>query len=406
MLLVNNPGSWSHVYRPLEHAEWHGWTPTDLIFPFFLFIVGITTHLSIASSREKGVPVRAVGRKIARRGLLIFAFGLGLNAFPFYTWGTIPGIEDPTLLERVMHRFENLRVPGVLQRIAVVYVVIAIWEVVRCRRASNPIRESEGHARRARGEGDTAFRRAPLPAVGEVALVLALLASYWVILTLLPVPDTGLPGWVALGIPGSTIAAWSDRAVIGSAHLWSATKTWDPEGVLSTLGAVGTGLLGLLAGRWIRSEFSLDVKIRGLMVSGVLLVLLGQAWSELLPINKNLWTSSYVVFTAGAACLLLAACIWLVDFMRVKSWAAPFVILGVNPILAFVGSGLAARGLTSLWKVEWAGRRVPIQRMVYETAFAPWLAPEMASLAYAIVFVGAWMLLLWPLWKKGIYLKV
>ncbi|MBI2214609.1 MAG: DUF5009 domain-containing protein [Acidobacteria bacterium] len=383
MLLVNNPGSWSAVYAPLRHADWHGWTPTDLIFPFFLFVVGITTHLSLRGERTRGAGDGAIAAKVVKRGSIIVLLGLALHAFPFFEAGTIAGIADPTLLERIAVRGETLRIPGVLQRIGIVYLLVAFWELVVSRRP-----------------------RTALASRGELAAVAAILLGYWAALTLIPVPGTGARGADVLDQPSATLAAWSDRAAFGSAHLYRASREWDPEGALSTLPATVTGLLGLFAGRWIAGAVGLRKKVAQLAASGIALALAGIAWGAFFPINKNLWTSSYVLFTAGMAAAGLAAFAWLIDLKGWRGAAQPWVVLGVNPLVAFVGSGVMARILSSLVRVEWQGRRVPLQKALFESTFSPLLAPEAASLAWAIAFVGVWIALLWPLWRRGIFVKI
>ncbi|MGK2859116.1 MAG: acyltransferase family protein [Thermoanaerobaculia bacterium] len=383
MLLVNNPGSWAAVWAPLEHAAWHGWTPTDLIFPFFLFVVGITTHLSLRGERKRGATVGAIARKIAKRAAIIFLLGLALSAFPFVELGAIPGSADPSIGDRVLFRLETFRIPGVLQRIALVYFAVGLWEL----RTSSRVRRG-------------------IASPAEVVAVAVILAGYWAALTLVPVPGSGLSGTEALNEPGATLAAWSDRAVFGSAHLYRQAKEWDPEGALSTIPAIATGLLGLFAGRWITGGVELGRKVALLAAAGGAGIVLGLAWGVFFPINKNLWTSSYVVFTAGCAAVGLATFAWLLDIRGARAAAMPWVVFGVNPLLAFVGSGVMARLLTSVVKVEWEGRGVPLQKALYETALASWLPPHAASFAWAAAFVCVWALLLWPLWKRGILWKV
>jgi predicted acyltransferase len=226
MLLVNDPGTWSAIYPPLRHAEWHGWTPTDLIFPFFLFIVGITTQLSISARRARGDDEGAIRRQILRRGALIFLFGFLINGFPFFTWGSVSGIGDPSFLDRVVDRLHHWRFLGVLQRIGIAYVISALIATRATVRT-------------------------------QIAVTAALLIGYWVVMTVPPVPGTnGVPGALLLDQPGGTMAAYWDRYFLDWSrfglgnHLWSGSVTWDPEGILSTSGAICTALLGNLAGRW------------------------------------------------------------------------------------------------------------------------------------------------------------
>jgi predicted acyltransferase len=316
MLLVNNPGTWAAIYWPLEHAEWHGWTPTDLIFPFFLFIVGITTELS-----------RKEPRGILRRGALIILCGLLLNAFPFFHLG-------------------ELRFMGVLQRIGIVYIVAALIAYKASRRT--------------------------------IAIVtVAILLGYWAILSLGPLEP-----------PEATVAAQVDRALISTPHLWKQAKTWDPEGPLSTIPAVATALLGVLATPWVRNR-----NVKMLTIAGLAGIAAGLAWGLVFPINKNLWTSSYVLLTAGFAAVLLA--VW----MR---WlpAKPFVVFGVNPLLAFVGSGAMAR-LLGLIRID----GVTLHALSYRP-FKALFAPHVASLLWALAFVAVWYAILWVFYRRGIVLKV
>ena len=369
MLLVNTPGSWSAIYPPLAHAPWHGWTPTDLIFPFFLFIVGITTTISLGARRQRGAADRELVRQILKRGVAIFLFGILLSGFPFFD---IPSTREHGLLEGIRVSLSTIRIPGVLQRIAVVYVVAALIAL------------------------RTTWRQ-------QLAIILALLIGYWMALVLIPVP--GQPGAPTIDRPAETLAAWVDRVLLDG-HLWRNTRSWDPEGPLSTIPAIATGMLGVLAGRWIASGKPLSDRIAALFALGSLAIVLGLVWNWVLPINKNLWTSSYVVFTAGVASVTLATCMWLIDVHRVRWWTKPFVIFGVNPIAAYVGATLMARTIYSLVKVEHAGGIVSLQSAIYQSAFASWLAPRNASLLFAVSYVLLWLGVMAVLYRKRIILKV
>jgi predicted acyltransferase len=375
MLLVNNPGTWSAIYPPLEHAAWNGWTPTDLIFPFFLFIVGITTELSLRVRRARGDDESAILRQIVRRGALIFLFGFLLSGFPFFTWP--PALPDATFVERVIDRIQHWRIMGVLQRIGVAYLIggLLTWK-------STPRQ--------------------------QLVMVLVLLFGYWALQTVVPVPDTGVPGRFVADQPDKLLSAWLDRTVLGVDHLWSGAKTWDPEGLLSTLPAIATMILGTFAGRLIaQRERALTDRLATLFAMGAIGMMLGLIWNWGFPINKSIWSSSYVLFTAGTGAVSLATCMWLIDVMQWKRWTFPFVVYGMNPMLAFLGSGIMARGISSLWSWELAnGTRTSAQQFVFKTVYASWLPPKDASLAYAISFVVFWFLLLWAAWKKGIVLKV
>jgi predicted acyltransferase len=343
MLLVNNPGSWAHVYPPLDHAEWNGWTPTDLIFPFFLFIVGVALSMSLARRRDAGAAPRELLRKILGRSLLIVAVGFLLNGFPRYDLSTI-------------------RIPGVLQRIGVVYLLAATAWVL-------------------------------LPRAAVAGLTTLLLPGYWALMTLVPVPGFG-PGHLE---PVGNLAQYLDSHLLAG-HMWKAD--WDPEGLLSTLPAIATCLLGAFTGEWLRGKPPSARCAGELLVAGAALVAVGLLWGIWFPINKNLWTSSYVAFTAGAALLLLAGCYWLIEVRGVERWADPALIFGANPLTAFVASGLMAR---ILGRIQVAGPESPValQRWIYERGFASWAGPLNGSLAYAVGFVLLWLVLMWPLHRAG-----
>ena len=365
MLLVNNPGSWSAIYPPLEHAPWHGWTPTDLIFPFFLFIVGITTELS------KKDP-----KRIIRRGLLIVLAGLLLNAFPFFWWGKIAGNPDPSFWDRVVYRAAHLRFAGVLQRIGIAYMAAALLTLRTSKRQ-------------------------------QVVIVAALLIGYWMAMTLIPVPGAGTIGAFTLDQPDKTLAAWSDRLILGANHIWVSSKTWDPEGPLSTLPAIATAMLGVFAGAWLmQKQRPLAERLVGLYGAGALGMVAGSFWGAFFPINKNLWTSSYVVFTAGFACIVLATCLWIIDMNGMRGWTKPFVVYGVNPLVAFVGSGIMARLIGSLIKVNVGGKVVSLQQASYQLAFQPFFPDRLASLLWGLSFVAFWLGILWLLYRRNIIVKV
>lgn len=377
MLLVNNPGTWSAIYPPLEHAAWNGWTPTDLIFPFFLFIVGITTELSLRSRRERGDDEGAIVRQVLRRAALIFLFGLTLSAFPFFTWMPIAELPDATFLDRVVHRIEHLRVLGVLQRIGIAYLFGALLTL------------------------RTSWRQ-------QLGILAVLLFGYWALMTLVPVPDTGIAGRFVADQPDKLLSAWLDRTVLGLNHLYSGTKTWDPEGLLSTLPAIATMMLGTFAGRWIgEQQRPLTDRLSGLFAVGALVMMMGLVWNWGFPINKSIWSSSYVLFTAGMGAVALATCLWLIDVCQLRRWTFPFVIYGTNPMLAFLGSGLMARLTVSLIKVDAGnGTRISIQGLLFDRLYTSWLPPREASFAYALSFVSLWFLILWAAWKRGFVLKV
>ncbi|TWB25303.1 putative acyltransferase [Nitrospirillum bahiense] len=374
MLLVNDPGTWSDIYWPLRHAKWHGWTPTDLVFPFFLFMVGITTHLSLTQRRARGDDDGALARQILRRALILFGLGLFIAWFPGYA---LAG--HGTLADRAAAQVLSWRIPGVLQRIALCYAAAGLLSL----------------------------RVGPK---GQGALIMLLLLGYWVVMTCVPVPGTGATGLAALAHPGATVAAAVDRALFDwgawGNHLWAAAKTWDPEGALSTLPAVATALLGVQAGRWLARPLPLPARIRGLIVAGVVGVLLGEVWDLVFPINKSLWTSSFVALTAGMACLCLGALLWVVEVRGWRRWTRPALVFGVNPILAYVGSELMAIIIGGVITLPWDHRIAPLQDVIYEAVFYPLLPEKAASLAFALLFVALWWAILEALYRRRIFLKV
>jgi predicted acyltransferase len=376
MLLVNNPGTWSAIFPPLEHAEWNGWTPTDLIFPFFLFIVGITTYLSLSSRRARGDDDSAIVKQILRRGLIIYLLGFAMALFPFYQWGTIAGMPSPSAWDRIVFRLEHVRILGVLPRIAIVYICAGLLTL------------------------KTTVKQ-------QVAIIAVLLLGYWFAMTLLPVPGQNTIGALLLDSKDRNLAAYFDRLILGTNHTWVGSVTFDPEGPFSTIPAIGTAMLGVLAGRWIaQRERSLLERISALFAVGSLGMVVGLMWNWAFPINKNLWTSSYVIFTAGMACVSLATVMWIVDYANVKGWTKPFVVFGMNPIVAFIGSGVLARLIYTLWHVNYNGKSTAVQDAIYQSVFLPWLPERVASLAFALSFVLIWYGILTVLYRKNIILKV
>jgi len=345
MILVNNPGSWDHVYPPLRHAEWHGFTPTDLVFPAFLFIVGVAIPLSLGKRLARGDLPGALTAKVVRRALIIVALGLFLNAFPF---------QKPV---------SALRFPGVLQRIGLCYLAAAL-----------------------------VYLRTGLRT--QVLTVAGLLLGYWAALTLVPVPGVG-PG--DLSRPNN-LAAWVDRTLMPG-HLYQ--PDYDPEGLLSTLPAVATAMIGVLTGRWISSWRPAGERAAWVFVAGVVLGYVGTAWGSVFPVNKALWTGPFVLYTAGLSLQIFGLCFWLIEVAGRRRWAWPFVVLGSNPIVAFVGSGLLARVLTLVRVVGPDLQVVTPKTLLYESAFTPWAGPEFASCLYGVAYVLLWLAVLSVLhWRK------
>jgi predicted acyltransferase len=376
MLLVNDPGTWSAIFPPLEHAAWDGWTPTDLIFPFFLFIVGITTYLSISARRARGDDNPALVKQILRRGIIIYLLGFAMAMFPFYQWGTIDSLPDASGWARIIFRIEHVRILGVLPRIAIVYICAGLLTL------------------------KTTLKQ-------QIVIIATLLFGYWFAMTLLPVPGENAIGAVLLHTKDRNLAAYLDRLILGTNHTWIGSVTFDPEGPMSTLPAIATAMLGVIAGRWIAlKQKSLLERIAGLFAAGSIGMMIGLMWNWSFPINKNLWTSSYVIFTAGMACVALATIMWIVDYCNMKWWTRPFVVFGVNPIVAFVGSGVMARLIYTLWHLNYNGKSTAVQDAIYQSVFLPWLAPRVASLAFALSFVLLWYGILLILYRRKIILKV
>lgn len=350
MILVNNPGSWSHVYAPLLHAKWHGCTPTDLIFPFFLFIVGVAIELSLGGQLKKGTPKGFLLRKSLIRALKLIGLGLLLTAIPYFD-------------------LAHLRFPGVLQRIGLVYFISTVMYLYWSPKA---LVFSSG----------------------------ILLIGYWLCMTFIPVAGIG-PANLE---PGTNLAAWIDQQVL-TGHMWSQTKTWDPEGLFSTLPAIVTCLLGVACGKILTGNSSHKARLTKWGIAGVTLVFGGLAWSLFFPLNKALWTSSFVLYTAGWAFLGLAACYWILDVKGWKKWSLPFVIYGMNAITVFFLSGVIAK-LFGLIKVNWEGTRVSLKLFLQEALFNGWLAPKDASLCGAILMMIILFIPAYFMWKRNIIIKV
>ena len=366
MILVNDPGSWSHVYPPLEHAEWNGWTPTDLIFPFFLFIVGVAMTLSFASRAARGWTRRTLALHVVRRSLLIFAIGLFLNGFPDFDFSTI-------------------RIMGVLQRIALCYLAGGLLYLATFK--GDPARK-----RRVVAGGN-------ISAISAVAVVL--LVVYWALMMFVPVPGYGAGH---LGKDDS-LAAYIDRAVLGG-HLWSESKTWDPEGILSTIPAIATLLIGILAGEWLRSDREARRKAVGLAVTGVVLLIAGRLLHPYFPINKNLWTSSFVLFTGGFALLALALGYWVIDVRGARAWTTPWLVFGMNAILAYALAAIVAEISIDFEFTDSHRQATTLHGWIYDRLFVPYASPLNASLAFAIFFTFVIFLLLWPLYHKRVFLRI
>lgn len=367
MILVNNPGSWSYVYPPLLHAQWNGWTPTDLVFPFFLFIVGVAMvfsfdkHLSVEGSPFKLYP------RILRRGLLLFAIGLALNLIP---------IDLPEGYNWFRDTFAHVRIMSVLQRIAVVYLIASFLTLHVSRRA--------------------------LPIWGA-----GILALYWIVMKTVPFPvviDGQTVRMVGRLDEGLNLAAYVDNLILHG-HTWIQGEYfhYDPEGILTTFPAVATCLAGVLAGRWIRQPIDGYRKTAELFFAGCAAVVAGYFLHIGFPINKQLWSPSYVVFTAGMACLFLACCMVLVDLKGRVRWAKPFIIFGTNALAFYVLAGLVVRVLLV---VRVGPEEIRLKSWLFETIFRPALGPYNGSLAFAIAYILVWLGVMSIFYRKRIFIKL
>ena len=348
MILVNNPGSWSSIYPPLRHAEWHGWTPTDLVFPFFLFIVGISLALSFSRRREEGRSVSSLYRKVFQRSAVIFAIGLFLHLFPRF-------------------HFSTMRIPGVLQRIAICFLFGAVVYL------------------------NTKVK-------SRIVLSGIFLIGFWALMTFVPVPGYG-PG--VLDYKGNLCGYIDTRLLAG--HIYK--PEFDPEGILSTLPAIVTVLIGTLAGDWLRSSRTVFRKTCGIFFAGIILTAAGLLLHPFFPINKQLWTSTFVIFTAGAALLIFGVCYVLIESLGLKKWAFPFLVLGTNAIAVFTGSTLMVKILL-LIKIPDGGKTVSPVAYLYNHALSPTAGPCLGSMIYPLLLIVLWVLIILPLYKKKILIRI
>ena len=359
MVLVNNPGDWSHLYSQLAHAEWHGWTFTDWIFPFFLFIGGVSMAFSLGRLAEAGADKPSLLIKLFKRALLIFLIGFALNIIPHFNVATV-------------------RIPGVLQRIELCTMLAAPIVVYFSWR-------------------------------GQLAWIAGLLAVYSAFMLWFPVPGFG----AGVLEPGKDFGAWVDRALLDG-HLWARAKTWDPEGIFSTLPAICTQLLGVLCGRWLLTGYTRAEQTSWMAMAGLLLLWLGAILDVILmPINKSLWTPSFCLLTAGWALLVFAAFYWLLDANSHQAvreaaarWSKPFIIYGMNALFIFAFSGLVAKMLGFIQLTQPDGSRKSLSALLYAPLRALDVAPVNTSLLYAVLFNAAMFAVAWCMWRKQWFVKV
>jgi len=346
MVLVNTPGG-PVSYGPLNHSEWNGWTITDTVFPSFLWIVGVAITLSLGKRVAAGVPRQRLFLQVLRRAVVIFALGVLVYVAPAFNLST-------------------QRVLGVLQRIAICYLIAsAIYLTTRWR--------------------------------AQIVWIFGLLAAYWALMMLVPVPGYGA-GDLA---PGHNLSNYVDRVVLG-AHNYAGTREWDPEGILSTLPAIATVLLGIVAGHILRLKRELSERTTWLYLAGSVLLTLGLICNTWLPINKKLWTSSFTLFMGGLDFVIFAGFVWLIDGRGYARYVRPLAIMGMNAIAVYLASELVEEALSLIR----TGRTGPsIHEWLYRTLFAPLAAPPNASLAYAVCYVLVMYLIAWAMYRKRWFLK-
>lgn len=352
MILVNNPGSWSYVYAPLEHSKWNGCTPTDLIFPFFLFMVGVSIVYAMSSKKADKTLHKAAIIKALWRSVKIYLIYVIIH-FLF------------------VFNFHHFRILGVLPRIAIVFFICTIIYL------------------------KTNFKT-------WLWLFAIILIVYCFLMTVVPVPGYGY----AILEPGKNLAAWLDYIILTPEHMWSGTKTWDPEGILSTLPSIGTCLYGIMVGTTLkRADKTEAEKVAWLLTFALFSIMLALIWNNWFPINKSLWTSSFVLYTGGLATAGLAVSYWLIDVQQRKKYITPFVAYGVNAITAYVAADVVLAVLSWI-HLDLHGKTVNLQAYLYQTIFVPNFSPINASLAGAISFVLILMIPMLILYKKKIFLKV
>lgn len=354
MILVNNPGSWGAIYPPLRHADWHGWTPTDLVFPFFLFAVGVAISLSFSRRLSEGSSPARLVRKVLSRAAIIFGLGLLLNGFPY-------------------DELPSLRTWGVLQRIAVCYLIAGLTVVL-----------VRTNARR-------------------LVVMFGLLASYELLMRLPLVTGWGHGSFEL----ADNFARWADLVWPGAVHLYQGKGVpFEPEGLVPALSASAGTLAGFFVGEFLRRDLPLTRRLSIMAVAGALLAVTGLLLGLLEPINKQLWTASYTVLMSGLAMLTLAGCGWLIDVRRWQRWVNPAIVFGSNALLAFVGSGLLNRMLSLTKTTNAAGAQVSLQSALYKGFLVPLAGPLTGSLIYALGTVVLWWAILWVLYRRRIFLKI
>ena len=350
MVLVNNPGDGDYVYGTIRHADWNGWTPTDVVFPSFMWIVGVALTLSLSRRIAAGASRAQLLTQAFRRALILYALGLLVYAFPDFNLST-------------------QRLLGVLQRIAICYLIaVAIYLYTRVR--------------------------------GQIIWIVSLLAGYWLLMALVPVPGYGAG---RLDVEGN-LAHYIDRIVLG-AHNYASTKTWDPEGIVSTLPAIATVLFGIMAGQILRLDRTLTRRTAWLLAVGGVLIAAGLICHTWLPINKKLWTSSFALFMAGLDFVIFAIMVWWVDIRGHARLMKPLVIMGMNAITVYLVSELLEVLLNAV-HFSAGGHTITVREWLFETLFAPLASPVNASLLYAIAYTLLMYAVAYVMYRRRWFVRV
>lgn len=404
MTIVNNPGDWGHVYSPLLHSDWHGCTPTDLVFPFFIFIMGVAVPLAMPTKTWESTTFN----KILVRSLRMFCLGIFFNYFAKIQLFGLEGI--PLLIGRLIitvaigyalmgnfnskvknilafsilfiylflaysgiEAYHDVRLPGVLQRIAIVYFVVSLLYLKTTKKT-------------------------------QIITGAVLLLGYWAIMTLIPVPGFGAANLEK----GTNLASWVDSILL-KGHMYHETKTWDPEGILSTIPSIVNGIIGLLIGQILQREITKTQKATKIAIAGVALIVVGLLWDIVFPINKSLWTSSYVIYTTGLAATCLALLYYIIDIADYKKGFKLFLIWGVNPMIVFFFSQIIPQALVMVQvkNHENPETQIDLLSYLYHFGIAPFFSnPMTASLAGALTYVGIWTFILWIFYKNKLIFKV
>ncbi len=374
MILVNNPGTWGAIYPPLRHAPWHGWTITDLVFPFFLFIVGVSIVLAFTKALARGAQNSELVRKTFIRSVIIFGMGLLMASYPYFTF--LPEHMRIVLIDSFFGLHKNLvevRIPGVLQRIALCYLAASLLFLY-------------------------------LKPAALVKTIAGILLFYWAVMMLVPVPGFGAG---MINESHTTFSAWFDQLIFADVHLYR-NGPYDPEGLFSTIPAIGTTLLGVMTGLILMSDRDPMEKTARFLLWGLLLTTIGYVWGWFFPINKPIWSSSYAIFTAGLAMQVFGACYWLVDIKGYRRFTRPFMVYGVNALTVFFMSGIVGRtiNLIQIPSADAASGYISLQRYIFSTVFQPLASDLNASLMYAIVWIVLWYFILSYMYTRKIFVKV